>query len=390
MKRMIISLICVGMGVCGVAQTPAHRFVVPDVDGYQTVVVDNHIHTVFSWCGAVWPTNRVDEAYMEGLDAICITDHLELYRPLMGEDRNVPWQIANDYGKSHPELKVIRGCEITRGMPPGHVNALFTTDNNPISDASLAHGERLHGDEVAALFDAARVARGQGAFLIWNHPDWAGNVWDLQAPNKTAMLKCHKDLLKEGLMDGIEIYNGCFCPEAFEWCLKHNLTIVSGTDVHSPIYMDVEFSQGDYRPVTLAFVKENTEEGIKEAYLSRRTCVTAEKKVWGRESELRPLAEAIIEISGIYYHEMPESVYHSEICVKLKNTSSIPVWISKGEDNEDYVYSRHFYLAPGEERGLNIGIAPAGVKAVDLNLVIDNFFVSPTESLKLPVHIEAE
>lgn len=48
----------------------------PDIPGYQTLVGDFHIHTVFS-DGLVWPTVRVDEAVREKLDVIAFTDHIE-------------------------------------------------------------------------------------------------------------------------------------------------------------------------------------------------------------------------------------------------------------------------------------------------------------------------
>ena len=52
---------------------------VPDILGYKTLKCDFHVHTVFS-DGDVWPTVRIQEAWMDGLDVIAITDHIE-YRP---------------------------------------------------------------------------------------------------------------------------------------------------------------------------------------------------------------------------------------------------------------------------------------------------------------------
>lgn len=48
----------------------------PEIDGYQLLKCDFHVHTIFS-DGIVWPTLRVQEAWEEGLDAIAITDHIE-------------------------------------------------------------------------------------------------------------------------------------------------------------------------------------------------------------------------------------------------------------------------------------------------------------------------
>ena len=45
----------------------------PDIPGYQTLLCDFHIHTVFS-DGSVWPDIRVQEAVKDGLDAISLTE----------------------------------------------------------------------------------------------------------------------------------------------------------------------------------------------------------------------------------------------------------------------------------------------------------------------------
>jgi len=102
----------------------------PDIQGYQTLKCDFHLHTVFS-DGTVWPTIRVEEAWKEGLDAISITDHIE-YRPHstdMNADHNRSFEIAEPLAK---ELKIllIHGAEITRNMPPGHLNTLFIKNAN--------------------------------------------------------------------------------------------------------------------------------------------------------------------------------------------------------------------------------------------------------------------
>lgn len=131
---------------------------VPDILEYQTLKCDFHMHTVFS-DGEVWPTIRVDEAWREGLDAISLTEHIE-YRPheedVIG-DHNRAYEIAKSRADAIG-LLLIRGGEITRDMPPGHMNALFLNDANPLDT-------ELHLDAVKAAID-------QGAFMLWNHPGW--------------------------------------------------------------------------------------------------------------------------------------------------------------------------------------------------------------------------
>ena len=115
-------------------------FVAPE--GQTIVSADLHIHTTFS-DGSVWPNIRVSEALKEGLDLISITDHLE-YQPhikdLPNPNRNRSYDIAHGTA-SKSKLTVIRGAEITRSMPPGHINAVFIEDaSGAVITAEMANG----------------------------------------------------------------------------------------------------------------------------------------------------------------------------------------------------------------------------------------------------------
>ena len=71
------------------------------------------------------------KALWDGLDLISITDHD--YQPHKGDipnpNKNRSFEIANKYAKGK-ELNVVLGAEITRSMPPGHLNAVFISDAN--------------------------------------------------------------------------------------------------------------------------------------------------------------------------------------------------------------------------------------------------------------------
>ena len=108
-----------------------HEILLPDIPGFVTLKCDFHTHTVFS-DGVVWPTIRVDEAWEDGLDAISITDHIE------GHPKKLPGQNHQSYEIALPSAKtrnliLVKGGEISRGMPPGHFNALFVTDVNALN-----------------------------------------------------------------------------------------------------------------------------------------------------------------------------------------------------------------------------------------------------------------
>ena len=136
----------------------------PDIPGYRTLKCDLHIHTVFS-DGAVWPNVRSEEAWREGLDAIAITDHIE-YQPHADDlptKHNRAFEIAKPLG-DELAVTVIRGSEVTRDMPPGHLNAVFLRTSEPL--------------DTTTWRDALEAAHAQGAFVFWNHPGWTGQQPD--------------------------------------------------------------------------------------------------------------------------------------------------------------------------------------------------------------------
>ena len=192
MKRFLsILLLPMLFAPAAIAQHIEERSIdFPDVPNYLTLVCDLHMHTVFS-DGSVWPDIRVQEAQRDGLDAIAITEHLE-YQPhshdIPHPDRNRSYEIAQATSPDSP-LIVINGSEITRSMPPGHANAIFLADTNPL----------LTDDPIASYREANR----QDAFVFWNHPHWTSQRKD----GVSTLTDMHRMLISEGLLHGIEIAN---------------------------------------------------------------------------------------------------------------------------------------------------------------------------------------
>ena len=243
---------------------------IPDIPGYLTLKCDFHMHTVFS-DGTVWPTVRVEEAKREGLDAIAITDHIE-YRPHSKDvvaDHNRSFEIAKPLADAL-DIILIRSAEITRSMPPGHINALF------IENANLL--EREDG------LDAIREAREQGAFLLWNHPGWKA-----QQPDTTIWWEEHTQLLKNDLLHGIEVFNEKeFYPEALTWAKQKKLAVLCNSDVHGPTNMSYDLEQAN-RPLTLVFSENRSVGSIKDALFKRRTAAFFNNTLAGPSSLLEPL-----------------------------------------------------------------------------------------------------
>ena len=257
----------------------------PDIPGFKTLKCDLHQHTVFS-DGSVWPDIRVMEALMDSLDAISLTEHLE-YQPHKGDiphpDRNRSYQIALKEAKDH-NLIVIHGSEITRRAPLGHCNAIFITDANKL----------LANDSIANL----REAKKQGAFIFWNHPSWPSEKKDRVA----VLTDLHKMLIKEKLLDGIEVANDqSYYDEALQIALDNNLTILGTSDIHKLIDWDFAVQKGGHRPLTLVFTKEKSAESIKEALFNRRTVVYYKNFLAGKNEFLIPLIQKSLIIKSAKY-----------------------------------------------------------------------------------------
>ncbi|MDH5603708.1 MAG: hypothetical protein OEY51_07205, partial [Cyclobacteriaceae bacterium] len=232
MRTIILSLIFF-QSILVIGQ-PKKELNFPDLPGYITLAADLHIHTVLS-DGHVWPTIRVEEAVREGLDVVSITDHLE-YQPHKSDiphpDRNRGYQLASAYAKDQGVL-VINGSEVSRSMPPGHFNAIYINDANKL----------LQDDPMKVFEEAGR----QGAFIFWDHPIWPATEED----GKLLLFEMHKELLKKGLIHGIEVINGTsYYQDAVALALEHNLAMLGSSDVHVLTEWDYNISQGGHRPST--------------------------------------------------------------------------------------------------------------------------------------------
>ena len=297
----------------------------PDTKEYLTISTDLHTHSVFS-DGHVWPNIRVAEARKDNIDVLAITEHLE-YQPhimhIPHENRNSAY-IEAKRSASGTDLIVINGSEITREMPPGHINAIFVKDANKLykfdqkllPEAKELIQERAQGAELPeeqmqvienyALgnlyppLEALKEAKNQGAFVFWNHP-----MWGSQASDGIARLdEMHKEFITKDLLHGIEIVNtGTYSEEAFKIALENNLALIGTSDVHDLIEWDYDAHNNEHRPVTLVFAKERNEASIKEALFDRRTVVVFKDRLIGKSEHLLPLLESIISISSNGYRK---------------------------------------------------------------------------------------
>lgn len=370
-----LSLFFWGMGL----SAGQNKIMIPDSDNYLILTGDMHLHTVFS-DGNVWPTTRVDEAYAEGVEVICITDHLDQRKKTLANkgdfngDRNYSYDVAAKYAKSLGVI-VIKGAEITRGMPPGHFNTLFITDVEPIAQANDAHSDHREG-----MLAGLKVADSQKAFCVWNHPHWHA-----QQP-KAIWHPEHEEIFSAGYMHGVEAYNyfGGFSWEAFQWAIDKGLTLICGTDMHSAMFRSLNFQAGELRPVTLIFAKQADIEGVKEALVAGRTAIFADGCVYGSEAMLTELVSACIKVKSINRSK-------TSVRVALENKSSIPFRM-RGHSGEGGVsYANFNLLYPFEIENFSCSApvykAPFTLDEFTLSFDIENFYTAPGKNFNYKIHI---
>ncbi len=328
----------------------------PDLPGYQTVMCDFHMHTVFS-DGVVWPTVRVEEAWREGLDAIALTDHLE-YQPHKGDlptNHNRPIELTDHFARER-DILLIRGAEITRDTPPGHHNAIFLDDVDPL--------------DTPDFFDAFAAAASQGAFIFWNHPEWQGLDKGRWSDKQTT-------LLQRNQLHGIEVANGDdYQATAHRWALEHNLTFLGNSDIHSPSYDAVRRTPTEHRTLTLVFASERSLDGVREALFARRTAVWLKNQLIAREELLAPYFNACLQIHPPHLRQPKHLRFHltnrCELDLELKRLGDLgPETIHIPAGATALVHVRH---AENE--------APT-----ELSYEAANFLVAPEQCLKVSLKI---
>jgi hypothetical protein len=331
MKRVLLFIALISVAVASTAQNyyvdaenpemlrfgdyhrPVRKEVVlpRQVGGYNVYKSDLHTHSVYS-DGTVTPQFRIKEAWLEGLDVVAVTEHIE-YRPFEKEfgeyvnadlskerDLNAAVRLAQKEG-AYWDIFIIPGTEITRdGTSVGHFNALFTQDNNKVYDE----------DPVQAI----RNAKAQGALVMHNHPGWWRTSIDYTETERTAY--------SEGLIDGVEVMNfNEFYPGIIDRVQERGLFIAANTDIHASSAED--FNSYSYmRPMTLIFATEKTERGLREALEAGRTLAFGFNTLCGSEDLLSDFFNASVVVRPVPGHGY-----------MLTNMSSVPYVLQFGESN---------------------------------------------------------
>lgn len=376
----------------------------PDTENYLTITSDLHTHSVFS-DGHVWPNIRVAEAMKDKLDAIAITEHLE-YQPhiryIPNKNRNIAFLEAKKAAEES-DLIVIAGSEITREMPPGHLNAVFIKDANTLfnidesllpearrrmseavnvedlSDEELEVADQYALGNLYSPFEALEEAKRQGAFIFWNHPMWGSQAND----GISRLTEMHKQMIAKDLIHGIEVVNtNEYSEEALQIALDNNLAIIGTSDVHELIEWDYDSSKNEHRPVTLILSEERNQNSIKEALLDRRTIVFYKNKLIGKEENLVPLLNSILGFKSLSYRGNT-----SILRVEISNNSSSDMTL---KNLSAYNFSRsddYIFIPKNETKTIMVKTLEA-IKAVELKFEILNAITAPKKHAIIEATIE--
>lgn len=356
MRLLLFIQIFISTGLFAQSKLNSH----PDIPGYITLTGDFHVHTDFS-DGVVWPTFRVDEAVREGIDIIAITDHVE-YRPhkdyMKDQSHNLSYNIAAPYAKDRNVI-LVKGVEITRPMPTGHLNCLFVTDVDKLTDP----------DFMKVMEEANK----QGAFVFWNHPGWKTQ----QPDGIPKFYPVHEELLKRGWLHGIEFYNtkGTY-NFVLDWCAQRNLTVFSNSDVHIAASDFWELSRGEVRPLTLVFAKDRSMDGVKDALRNGRTLALFHGDSLGGKKEW---AETFFRNSIVV--EAPHSEDKDVMWVQVINKGTVPFRLKNV--NQD-VEPKQVYIRPRAVTLVRVSkTSPATHK-----FVVGNILVGDGKSLEVDLKLK--
>lgn len=340
---------------------------IPDVDGYRTLKCDFHMHTVFS-DGDLWPEFRVKEALAEGLDAIAITDHIE-YLPkkkYMGTDRNLSYQIARETAAA-TGLILIPGAEITRSMPPGHLNAIFIQDANALATETWR--------------DAVTEARRQGAIIFWNHPGWKGQ----QADGLPRWYAEHTELLGNGSLWGMEVANHTeYYPQVLAWAREKGLGILGNSDSHEPISFEFNRKGIPHRPMTLVFASDRTAEAIRAALLAKRTAIYRENTVIGDSVWLHQIfVHAVTLTPGEI-----STTGRKPVPVTATNTSDLTWHLERVSASGALVFPEELTIPAGQSTIFGVR-PPADTLSVQgpvtVSYRVKNLIIAPDRYLEVPL-----
>ena len=328
------------------------RIDIPDIDGYTTLKVDLHMHTYYS-DGDISPRQRVQEAFVEGLDAIAITDHQPSFGKPEGWDYDQTYPIALKEAAIR-DILLIKGFEMSHNVPDiGHMNILFIKDCNAYK-IPMSFGQK-------EAHEALVQAQAEGAWVTGNHPGW---------PDENSELSGFWiDEIEAGRIQGMEVFN-CFefYPLAIDHINKYGLAFIGASDQHRAFGFDYDLTKV-MRPMTFVFAEERSVEAIHDALKARRSVAYANNMLAGDAKWLLKLFRSSLKIEKVEDRG-------SKVRVRIFNQSDIDYFLDCGQPSKQIRIPAHRYF--DDER----------LKAdMDLKYSVTNMFVSSTRCLTVPMSL---
>lgn len=352
----------------------------PDVKGYHVLLGDFHVHTIFS-DGSLHPIHRVEEGYESGLDVMALTDHIEdrnRYRDdIAHTNKNREYEVAEKMAKSL-NMILIRGAELTKERPLGHINVLFLKDANALVPFQNPEKQKAE-DRIEELLTEVKH---QGGLAIFNHP-WGSGPEGSKGDQFWSPI--HESLYQKGLIQGIEVASGKPVePKLITLAENKKLTVFGNQDLHPSLESKLKQYNHAHRNLTLLFVKERSEVGVKEAILDDRTVAVRNNQLFGKRKNLVPLMESVLTFKAV-------ATGGKEVFVEMVNQSGMP-YDMRQRNKQGGKTQGELFIDAHAKLGLILKF-PKAVKAGDkiqMDLTVLNAFTGEGQSLIYPVELTIE
>lgn len=384
MKNLKIFVFCLSsLFFAADAQAQAYRkstVSFPDVKGYQVLLGDFHVHTIFS-DGSLHPIHRVEEGYESGLDVMALTDHLEdrnRYRDdIAHTNKNREYEVAQKMAQEL-NMVLIRGAELTKDRPLGHVNVLFLKDANALVPFQNPEKQKSM-DQIEELLTAVKE---QGGIAIFNHPWGSGEEG---SKGEKFWSPIHETLYQKGLVQGIEVASGYLMDaKLLDLAQERNLTAFGNQDIHPSLESKLKQYNHPHRNMTILFVTERSEAGVKEAILQDRTIAVWNNMLIGKKKNMEPLMQSVLTFKAT-------ATVNKEVFVEMVNHSGLPYQMKQrnkqgGKTQGDLFIDAHSKL------GMILKFPKAIKKGdiIQMDITVLNALIGFEKPLVLPVELTVE
>src|SRR5690606_7080727 len=164
------------------------------------------------------------------------------------------------------------------------------------------------------------------------------------------------------------------------WALDRNLTIIGNTDIHNLIAHDYNIGQeGVHRTMTLVMARDKSAGSIREALDAGRTVAWSSKYLFGKEENVRDLANACIEVTSSFHEKTNANTNKVTKYYEIKNNSDLYFELVLKEGNG----TQRIVLYPESTQILT---APAG--QIKLSYEIVSTFIRSDKHLQFDITLK--